>query len=104
MADTIIGSALVVDGEISGQGALVVRGRVKGKISLEDAVIVEPSGVVEADIESRSATIAGQVKGSVAASEKVELRSEGKMSGNIKSPRIQIAEGASFHGNVEMGG
>ncbi len=50
MANTIIGSSIVIDGEISGDEDLVIQGTVKGKISLKESLFVEGSGVVEADI------------------------------------------------------
>ncbi len=102
MANTIIGSSIVIDGEISGEEDLVIRGTVKGKIILKENLMVENSGVVEADIATTNVTISGQVTGNVQASEKVELRADGRMVGDIKSPRILIADGATFKGNVDM--
>ena len=102
MANTIIGSSIVIDGEISGEEDLIIRGTVKGKIILKENLLVENSGVVEADIQTTNVTISGQVTGNIQASEKVELRADGRMVGDIKSPRILIADGATFKGNVDM--
>lgn len=102
MANTIIGSSIVIDGEISGEEDLVIQGTVKGKIVLKENLIVENSGVVEADIETANVTISGQVTGNVSASERVELKADGRMVGDVRSPRILIADGASFKGNVDM--
>jgi cytoskeletal protein CcmA (bactofilin family) len=102
MANTIIGSSIVIDGEISGEEDLVVQGTVKGKIVLKQNLLVENSGVVEADIQTANVTISGQVTGNIVAGERVELRTDGRMVGDIKAPRILIADGASFKGNVDM--
>jgi cytoskeletal protein CcmA (bactofilin family) len=102
MANTIIGSSIVIDGEISGEEDLVIQGTVKGKIVLKENLIVETSGVVEADIETSNVTISGQVTGNIHASQRVELRADGRMVGDLKAPRILIADGASFKGNVDM--
>jgi cytoskeletal protein CcmA (bactofilin family) len=102
MANTIIGSSIVVDGEIAGDEDLVIQGTVKGKITLKDSLVVESSGVVEADIETTNLTVSGQVTGNVLANERVELKSEGRLVGDIRSPRILIADGATFKGNVDM--
>ena len=102
MANTIIGSSIVIDGEISGEEDLVVQGTVKGKIVLKQNLLVESSGVVEADIQTANVTISGQVTGNIVAGERVELRTDGRMVGDIKAPRILIADGASFKGNVDM--
>jgi cytoskeletal protein CcmA (bactofilin family) len=102
MANTVIGSSIVIDGEISGDEDLIIQGTVKGKISLKESLIVEKSGVVEADIETQNVEIGGQVTGNIAATDKVELKSDCRVIGDIKAPRILIADGASFKGNVDM--
>ena len=102
MGNTVIGSTIVIDGEISGDEALTVQGQVKGKISLSQALVIEPGAAVEANIESQSVSIAGRVTGNIVARERVDVRAEGKVIGDIRSPRISIADGASFKGNVDM--
>jgi cytoskeletal protein CcmA (bactofilin family) len=102
MANTVIGSSIIIDGEISGDEDLVIQGTVKGKIQLKESLYVEASGVVEADIETQNVEVSGQVTGNVTASDKVELKTQCRMVGDIKAPRILIADGASFKGNVDM--
>lgn len=100
--NTIIGSTIVIDGEITGEEDLIIEGTVKGRIVLKQNLIVEKSGVVEADIETQTVTISGQVTGNIVASDKVEITSGGKMIGDIKAPRVLIADGAIFKGNIDM--
>ena len=76
MANTVIGSSIVSDGEISGDEDLVIQGTVKGRISLKESLMVESSGVVEADIETQNVEIGGRVTGNITATDKVELKSE----------------------------
>ena len=102
MANTVIGSSVVIDGEISGDEDLIIQGTVKGKIALKESLFVESSGVVEADIETQNVDISGQVTGNITASDKVELKTQCRMTGDIKAPRILIADGALFKGNVDM--
>src|SRR4026208_1780708 len=102
MANTIIGSSIVIDGEITGDADLVIQGTAKGKIQPKGNASDGASGVVEADIETQNVEVSGQVTGNVAASDKVELKSQCRVVGDIKAPRILIADGASFKGNVDM--
>jgi cytoskeletal protein CcmA (bactofilin family) len=102
MANTVIGSSIVIDGEISGDEDLVIQGTVKGKISLKESLYVESSGVVEADIETQNVEIAGRVTGNIVATDKVELKQDCRVVGDVRAPRILIADGASFKGNVDM--
>ena len=83
MANTVIGSSIVSDGEISGDEDLVIQGTVKGRISLKESLIVEGSGVVEADIETQNVEIGGRVTGNISASDKVELKSDCRVVGDI---------------------
>ena len=102
MANTVIGSSIVIDGEISGDEDLVIQGTVKGKISLKESLYVEGSGVVEADIETQNVEIAGRVTGNIVASDKVELKQDCRVVGDIKAPRVIIEDGAVFNGSIEM--
>jgi cytoskeletal protein CcmA (bactofilin family) len=101
-AHTVIGTSIVIDGEISGDEDLVIQGTVKGRISLKESLYVEGSGVIEADIETANVEVSGQVTGNIAASDKVELKADCKVVGDIRAPRILIADGAVFKGNVDM--
>jgi len=97
-----VGSSIVIDGEISGEEDLVIQGTVKGRIILKENLYVEQSGVVEADIQTANIEISGQVTGNISASDKVEIAAGGRAVGDIKAPRILIADGAIFKGNVDM--
>jgi cytoskeletal protein CcmA (bactofilin family) len=102
MANTVIGSSIVVDGEIIGEEPLTILGTVKGKITAGGGVVVESGATVEADIEGQNVTVSGRLTGNATAREKLELKPESKMIGNAKAPRIVVADGATFKGNVDM--
>lgn len=99
---TVIGSSITIDGEISGEESVTILGTVKGKIALSQPVVVEPGATVEADIDTMSISVSGRVTGNITARERVDVRADGKVIGDIKAPRISIADGASFKGNVDM--
>jgi cytoskeletal protein CcmA (bactofilin family) len=102
MSDTIIGSSIVIDGEITGSAPVIVHGTIKGKIGLEASILVESGARVEADIEVDQLEVSGQVTGNVHARERVEIHSDGRMIGDVRSPRILIADGAGFKGHIDM--
>lgn len=104
MANTVIGSTIVIDGEITGDEDLVVQGTVKGRVGLRQNIHVEESGVVEANVETATITILGTVTGDIAATERAELKNNCRVVGDIRAPRVLIADGASFKGNVDMDG
>lgn len=102
MADTVIGSNITIDGEITGTDPVVVEGNVKGRVATEAALTVAAGGVVEADVETPVVSVSGQLTGNVVAGERVEIAAEGRMVGDIKAPRILIADGAGFKGHIDM--
>jgi len=104
MAETIIGNNIAIEGEITGSDSLTIFGVVRGRIQVKEHVTVSTSARVEADIESASVELAGHVQGNITAIDKVEIKSGGKLVGDVKAPRILIADGASFKGNINMQG
>lgn len=104
MSSTVIGPSIIIDGEISGEEHLLVRGTVKGRVMVREAVVVEDGGLLEAAVEAASVTIIGTVRGDISASERAELRPSCSVIGDIRAPRILIADGAAFKGTVDMGG
>lgn len=101
-ARTVIGASFVVDGEIVGGEDVLVEGTVKGRLTLKEGLVVGATGVVEADVETATVEVAGRLVGNVAASERIELQAESRVSGDLRAPRIQIADGARFKGSIDM--
>lgn len=100
---TVIGQGIHVHGRIHGEEDLRIEGRVEGSISLTETVHVAQSGVVVATIEARDVVVSGVVVGNVSATNSVHLEKGAKLVGDIDAPRLIIADGAAFRGNVRMG-
>lgn len=100
---TTIGPDIQVSGRVDGEEDLRIEGRIDGAISLTETVFVETSGVVVAQVEARDVVVSGIVIGDVTATNSVTLNSGAKLVGNISAPRLIIADGAAFRGEVAMG-
>ena len=100
---TVIGESILINGSLNGDEDLTVRGRVEGTLTLTKTLVVEPTGIVKAEVQVKNCIIAGVVVGNVTASESVEITKEGRMVGDLNSPRVIIVDGASFRGRVDMG-
>ena len=100
--ETVIGKGITVKGELFGEEDVKVEGRVEGKIQLTKNLLVGQTGVLEADVEAENINIGGTVTGNLMAQNRVEIVASGKMTGDIKAPRVVVAEGAHFKGNVDM--
>lgn len=101
-AACVIGSKTLVKGEIGGSEDILVEGTVEGLIKVERDVRVGPTGVVKATIEAQSIVVCGEVIGDCVAAQRVELQATGRVTGNIKAPKVVIAEGAVFKGTSDM--
>lgn len=100
----MIGPNIRIQGELSGDEDLVVEGRVEGKISVTKGLRIGPQAQINAEVKAHHVVIAGRVVGNVVAVDKVEILPSGILEGNIRAPKIAIAEGAQFKGSVDMGG
>ena len=102
MPETVIGSTMKISGEISGSDALVVKGQLNGKVSVSATVLVDEGGRAEGEVAAAEVEVRGEFRGNIAARKKCQIRAGGKMLGDIKCPRILIADGALFRGKVDM--
>jgi cytoskeletal protein CcmA (bactofilin family) len=100
---TVIGEGIQIRGRIEGEEDLRVHGSIEGSISLTETLYVEDGGVVQATVEARDVVVSGIVIGDVIAGNSITLNAGAKLVGNIKSPRVIIADGAAFRGDVSMG-
>jgi cytoskeletal protein CcmA (bactofilin family) len=100
----LIGSKTTVKGEITGDEDILVEGVVEGQIRISRDLRVGPGGVVKANVEAQSVVVSGELVGDCQASQRVEIQATGRLTGNIRSPRVVIAEGATFKGNSDMSG
>lgn len=98
----IIGKGMTVRGNVTGAEDLMIAGKVEGKVKLAHHLHVATGAIVKADLEVEELTVEGTLEGNVLASRGIRIQNAAQVTGNIKSPRIVIEEGARFRGQVEM--
>jgi len=97
------GDSVVFKGELSGAEDLTFCGQMQGNVNLSDHTLtIGPHAEIIADISAKAVVVNGAVVGNVTASEVVEIEATGSVTGDIKAPRLAIADGGYFHGRVEM--
>lgn len=101
---TVIGAGIQVNGRVSGEEDLHVEGRLEGSVALTETFYVAAAGTVVAEVKARDVVVSGVLVGNVVAEDSVTLNPGAKLVGDITAPRIIIADGAAFSGNVGMGG
>src|SRR5688500_8621737 len=96
-----IGTALVLQGKVISTQDLTIDGKVEGTIELGNHGLTIGSGAeIKADLVAQTVTISGAVTGNVTASAIVDLRASGSVDGDITTPRLIMADGATIKGKV----
>lgn len=91
---------ITIEGSIRGEGELEVAGRVRGALTLAGKLVVEPGGIVEADVEATDIEVAGLLAGSATAHNTVQVREGGRVEARIKAQRLMVDDGALFRGEL----
>jgi cytoskeletal protein CcmA (bactofilin family) len=91
------------DGKLSGGTDVIVDGELGGEVDLGATLVIGAKGSVHAKVRARSARIGGELRGNVTLDERLEVLPGGVLEGNVKAPRVAIAEGGFFRGHVDMG-
>jgi cytoskeletal protein CcmA (bactofilin family) len=100
---TIIGEQIIIEGDISGNGDLVIDGSVKGRIDVQaHHLTVGPKGSVESEIHAADVTISGKLVGNVNAENKVVITKEADFNGEIKARSISVEDGALLKAVIEL--
>lgn len=100
---TMLGSSVVLKGELSGDEDLTIEGQFDGTINLKDnCLTIGQQGQVKADINARQVIISGKLSGKVNARDKVEIHKTGNVVGDLTTMGVAIEEGAYFKGSIEI--
>jgi cytoskeletal protein CcmA (bactofilin family) len=99
---TLIGNSVIIRGDITSEENLQIEGVVDGSIESSNDVHVGVEGRVNATIRANNVVIHGRVIGDIAASSRVELAPSALLQGNIRAPKLAIAETALFKGSIDM--
>lgn len=82
--------------------SLRINGKFHGSLDTKGTLTIGEKAEVEAMINGENVIIAGKVKGDVAADKMLTLLPTAILQGNIKTPKLNIVEGAIFQGNCQM--
>ncbi len=99
---SIIGSDMVVDGDIRAKEAVRVEGSVTGDVETEGALIISASGKVKGNVKGSSIIIGGSLEGDLTSGGRTEVVSTGKVIGNIRTKSLVVDENAVFQGQCTM--
>ena len=97
-----VGSTTRIRGRVSGDGNLVVEGRVEGNVAIRGALSVADGGTIEGDvIEAESVSVAGTVEGEIRISGELHAAAGARVRGNVIGGAVTLDEGAQFDGRID---
>ena len=100
--DSVLGSGISWQGEISGTGGVRIDGAFDGEIGWRGLVVIGEQGRVTCQhIRAATVVVAGSVKGNITA-RKVEITRTGRVWGNVVTTSLSTEEGAFLKGEITM--
>ncbi len=99
---SVIPAGVTLVGDIEGDADLVVAGKVDGPIHVSGALLIEAGGQVRGHVRARTVTVRGVLKGDAYGELAVRVEESARLVGELTAPRVQVAVGARFRGQVHM--
>lgn len=81
---------------------LLIDASFKGELDTKGTLTIGENAIVDAKIKGDIIVITGEVTGNIKASTSIELISPAKVIGDIKTPLLNIRQGALLKGNCDM--
>ena len=98
----VIAAGVEMNGRLVVPQSLRVEGEFRGELESKGSVFVSESGAVEAPIRARAVEIRGAVVGDIVASREVVIHATGRLHGDVETPSLVVARGATFNGRSRM--
>ena len=100
---TFFGKNLKINGNVSGEGNMIILGAFEGEFNLKGQLKVAQGARVKGNFNATSIAVNGNVEGNLTATEKIHMDNTAKINGRIVTPKVSILDGAVFDGEMQMG-
>ena len=102
MVTTVFGKDTEFTGDLSFEKSLQINGTFEGEITSGGYLVIGDGAVVKANIKADTVILKGTVHGNIEALKRLEIHPNGALYGNIRTAKLQIADGVIFEGKCEM--
>jgi cytoskeletal protein CcmA (bactofilin family) len=90
------------EGLLSFWGEARVDGQLRGEIAARGTLDVGPDARIHGRVEVDTLIVAGRIDGQIFARVRVEVLDGAHVAASIRTPRLAVAEGAYFEGQLDM--
>ncbi len=101
-AVTYIAPDTRIVGKLSGEGAIILCGRIEGECDINGSLTVAEGSHWKGAIRATDIILAGSVEGDVTAEQSVEIARTAHIVGKLCASSIAVAEGAVIEGEVTI--
>jgi cytoskeletal protein CcmA (bactofilin family) len=90
------------NGTLKSEGSLQVFGKADGELHSDTDLYVAEGAEVDASLHADSVVVAGLVRGKIEARSRLEVLPQGEVTGDVRSPKLVVHEGATISGQLKM--
>lgn len=90
-------------GDLLADSNLRIDGEVIGNVSTSAKVVIGENGFIKGNLTCQDADIEGRVEGKLKVDGLLILRDKSSVTGDIRTSKLHVEEGAVFLGNCSMG-
>lgn len=101
-AETVIGTGVVVQGNLNSEADIIIDGQLTGDIKTEGNVTIGVNAQIHANIQATNVSVAGNLTGNITASGEASIGETGTVKGDIRASGIAITSGGAFIGRSIM--
>lgn len=102
--ETIIGESVIVEGDFSGNGNIIIQGKLNGNLSTDGHILIGEKAKINADIKAASAFVSGEIKGNIKVNNSLDIAKTAKIDGDIEASSIAMEAGCKVNGHIKMNG
>ena len=99
--NTVIDEGMLVKGNISGDGAIRVDGKIEGNIDLTKGIILGEKSEINGAIKSDIIIVHGKLKGNLSCRQ-LYIKSTGVIEGDIEVGAFEVELGGKYNGTLKM--
>ncbi|MCD2425991.1 polymer-forming cytoskeletal protein [Niabella pedocola] len=99
--NTVIDEGMLIKGDISGEGAIRIDGKIEGNIDLKEGIILGEKSEIRGAVKSSIVVVHGKLYGNIQC-RYLYIKSTGLIDGDIEVEAFEVELGGQYNGTLKM--
>ena len=99
-----LGSTTSIQGDLSAKADIRLDGELIGNLKCSGKLILGPKGRIKGEIRCENAVIEGKIDGAINVKDHLHVKESARITGEITTKRLTVQSGAIFNVKCDMGG